>query len=499
MTPARRPSNLPIRAGTWALAGLLAGLAGCRSQEREQDKAERERLTMEMFQELVQQGTLSPVSSMEDAFGEFRPEMGATPEDYGSLEGEPGVDPGPPNVGPTPLEPGPGADPDPVVEPPVEPEVTTVPGPPPNYYQMFGPRIIVHEETGLITKPFPMRATAGANLFTFLTKYGDFPFWNGEGTQPAGTVYVEPMAGQDTEFLSQNMRGAGPAPGKDVPMGDWLVVTAGPELLLDVEAFIDTFAGGPPMIEIEAKIVEWVVRDTLDLGVQDVSVDFPTKTLIDQFGWDFPNQSSPTSGGEFFAAISSIHDGVTYSAMFEALAAYDNVSIISRPKITVREGVKAKIESITKLPYLKVQSINNSGNAATNLDFQDVGVQLYVTPRLVGTSNIALQIDIEASQQTGSAVTFEVGGIGSGSTISTPILSTRSAETLVYLKPRQAVILGGLISERIVEEESGIPFLKDLPLLGYLFKSTLESKENSTLLFFIRPRLIEGTDLNQPM
>ncbi len=483
------------RAVAWSLAGLLAGLVGCRSQEREQDKAEREALTMEMFQELVQQGTLTPIGSMEDAFGEFRPEMGATPEDYGSLEGMPGRPaPGPGSVaaGPAPLEPA---------LPPVEPTTpaVTVPGPPPNYYQMFGPRIIVHEATGLITKPFPMRSTSGGSLMTFLTKYADFPFWNGEGVQPAGTVYVDQMVAQDTEFLSDDMRKAGPAPGKDIAMGDWIVVTAGPELLQEVEAFIDTFAGGPPQIEIEAKIVEWVVRESLDLGVQDVSIDFPTKTLIDEIGWDFPNQSSPTSGGEFFAGISSIHDGVTYAAMFEALASYDNVSIISRPKVAVREGVKAKIEAITKLPYLKVQSINNSGNAATALDFQDVGVQLYVTPRLVGTSNIALQIDIEASQVTGSAVTFEVGGIGSGSTISTPILSTRSAETLVYLKPRQAVILGGLISERIVEEESGIPFLKDLPMLGYLFKSTLESKENSTLLFFIRPRLIEGTDLNQPM
>lgn len=457
------------------------------------DKVERERLTVEMFQELVQQGTLTPVGSMEDAFGEFRPEMGATPEDYGRLDGEFGAPaPGSLTAGPGRLQREPA-----VVEP--GPPEATVPGPPPNYYQIFGPRIIVHEATGLITKPFPMRSTSGTALMNFLVAYADFPFWNGEGVQPMGTVYVEQMIGQDTEFLSEDMRKAGPAPGKDIAMGDWIVVTAGPELLLEVEAFIDTFAGGPPQIEIEAKIVEWVVRESLDLGVQDVSIDFPAKTLIDQFGWDFPNQSSATSGGEFFAAISSIHDGVTYSAMFEALAAYDNVSIISRPKVAVREGVKAKIESITKLPFLQVQSINNSGNAATALAFQDVGVQLYVTPRLVGTSNIALQIDIEASQQTGTAVTFEVGGIGSGSTISTPILSTRSAETLVYLKPGQAVILGGLISERIVEEESGIPFLKDLPLLGYLFKSTFEAKENSTLLFFIRPRLIEGTDLNQPM
>ena len=78
------------------------------------------------------------------------------------------------------------------------------------------------------------------------------------------------------------------------------------------------------------------------------------------------------------------------------------------------------------------------------------------------------------------------------------MISTRTAETLVYLKPGQAVILGGLISERSFEEETGIPLLKDLPMLGYLFKSTREGTEKTTLLFFIRPRLIEGTDFTQP-
>jgi type II secretory pathway component GspD/PulD (secretin) len=480
MSPERsRPRRAP-RGGRRALVLACLLLAACRSQEREEERAERERLTAEMFQELVQQGTLTPVTSMEDPFSEFRPEMGATPEDYGRLgggEAAPAVpDPDPPRT-----------------EAPRDPAPI---GPPPqSAYQRFGARIIVHEETGLITKPYPMRTTAGASLYKFLTTYADFPFWNGEGVQPPDTVYVESLTNYDVEFLSDTMRKPGPAPGKDVPMGDWLVVTAGPDLLAEVEAFIDTFAGGPPQIEIEAKIVEWVVRESLDLGVQDVSAIFPPNTLVSDLGWDFPNAASIDTGGEFFAGISSIHDGVTYAAMFEAMAAYDNVSIISRPKVSVREGVKAELEAITRNPYLKVTAINNSGNASTQLDYLDVGVQLYVTPRLVGTRNIALQIDIEASQQTGNAVTFAVGG---GATVSTPVLSTRSAETLVYLKPGQAVILGGLITERVVEEERGIPLLKDLPLVGYLFKSTYEQKEEATLLFFIRPRLIEGTDLNQP-
>jgi type II secretory pathway component GspD/PulD (secretin) len=76
-------------------------------------------------------------------------------------------------------------------------------------------------------------------------------------------------------------------------------------------------------------------------------------------------------------------------------------------------------------------------------------------------------------------------------------MATRTAETLVYLKPGQAVILGGMITERTVEEEDGIPILMDIPVVGFLFKSRLEATELATLLFFIRPRVLEGTDLMQ--
>jgi len=478
--------------------GLLLLTAGCRSQERQERKAEQRRLTLEMWRELVEKGTLSPVDSMEDPFGEFHPEMGVTPEDYervgavppaAEAEGPGEAVPAEEVLDPVLVDPEP-ADPEPSM---------AVPEPPPNYYRQFGHRIIVHEATGLITKPYPMPSTAATHLMTFMQAYSGFPLWTGEGPQEPDTILVEVLAGMEEEFLSKNMRASGPAPGSVVPMGDWFVVTAKPELLQEVETFIDTFAAGPPQIEIEAKIVEWVVRDSLDIGISDVNLDFPGQTLVDQIGWNFPNQGSLDTTGEWFAGISSIHDGVTYAAMFEALATFDNVSIISRPKVAVRDGTKAKIEALTKLPYLKVTGINNTGNATTALSFLDIGVQLYVTPRLVGTGTIALQIDIEASQTTGNAVTLEVAaGSADAGTISTPILSTRRAETVVYLKPQQAVILGGLISEQTIEEEDGVPLLKDLPLLGYLFKSTFESKENTTLLFFIRPRLIEGTDLNQP-
>ncbi len=60
------------------------------------------------------------------------------------------------------------------------------------------------------------------------------------------------------------------------------------------------------------------------------------------------------------------------------------------------------------------------------------------------------------------------------------------------------MILGGLISERTVEREKKVPLLGDIPLLGILFRSTYKRTEKTNVLFFIRPRILRGTDLNRP-
>lgn len=448
------------------LGALLPSLVGgCLSEEKKAEKDQRDRLTMEMFRELIEEGTLTPVDSMEDAFAGITPDvgMGATPEERKESARAPGVD------APTETE---------VEE---EPE-NYVELPPVNPFALFGKRIKVHQDTGLITKPYPMEVAVATSVLEFLTAYGDFPLWappkpGDNSTQPFDAVYIESRVGMDKE--------------------QWLVVTANPQLLEDVEYFINTFAASPPRIEIEAKIVEWVVRDTLDLGVKDASALFPDHTLVNALEWGFPNSAGDLSGGEFLATIGTLQDGVTYAAMFEALSSFENVSIISRPKVATNDGVKASIQATTRFPYLSVTGIGANGIANTKLDFLQFGIQLNVTPSLVGTDTVKLEIHVEESQQVGSAVTFAVGGGDAAGQVTTPIMSTRKAETTVSLKPGQAVILGGLITERITERERGIPVLMDIPVLGYLFKSTLEETETATLLFFIRPRILEGTDLTQ--
>jgi type II secretory pathway component GspD/PulD (secretin) len=283
-----------------------------------------------------------------------------------------------------------------------------------------------------------------------------------------------------------------------VDVADWLVVTAGFDALREVQDFINTFAAGVPQIEIEAKIVEVSLTDVLDIGVKPIDnqtpiFGFPDHAFVRGLTYSLPNFASSTAANSLLQ-LGGVQDGVEFNAMLQALATNENVSIISRPKVAVREGGRAEIVNTIKLPNYNVSSFNAAGQASAALTYEEVGIKLYVMPRVVGTDTVALAIDIENSAQSGSSVGFT---LQNGQTVSNPILSRRAAKTVVYLEPGQAVILGGLISERNVKVENKVPLLGDIPLLGQIFSSSLDRKEQTNVLFFIRPRILQGSDLNR--
>lgn len=362
--------------------------------------------------------------------------------------------------------------------------------PPFNPWREFGARILWDPQTRLVTKPYPIRVGSGEKVLGLCRDYGGFREYDPKsGPQGPDTVHFDLQKEYDAESLSADLRGKVGAPFTRVPLADWLFVTASPERLRDFEYFLDTFFASPPQIEIEAKIVEVVLRDDFDVGIRDFLAVLPERDFVDTLAFNFPNTSG---GAEFLTSIGAIQDGTTYSAILEALATLENVSITSRPRSVVREGARARIESIDRIPFLQLTTVNASGGFNTQLQWQEVGVRLYVTPRLLGSHTVSLEIDIEASQQTGNAVTVQTA---SGDDVTTPILSTRLARTQVYLHDGQAVILGGLIAERAVDNVRKLPMLGDLPGIGWFFRSTFQSSERTQILFFIRPRVIEGSDL----
>lgn len=385
-----------------------------------------------------------------------------------------------------------------------DPQVSTAPSSTVNPYLAFGGRILVHAD-GRITKPYPLPPKRGRrvlDLMVMMSRQGYLPVqevpFDAPGDADPSVVKAVLLENWDAE-LYQNLRQF-PPKDQDVPASDWLVCTAVPELLEEVEYFMHLFAAGVPQIEIEAKIVELTETNVFDYGVRPQvgtggalvpQVQLPQNTLIDNLLFSFPNAEG---ANDAILALGAVQDGTTVAAILEAVKTWDNVSIISQPKIAVREGGKAEILNTEELPFFNVKSISDQGTFNATLDFKEVGVKLYIVPRIVGSRTFALQIDIEASQEAGTLTTVVSDQAGD---LETPIIAKRSVNTIVYLEEGQVLILGGLTSERKREFERKLPILGDIPLLGWLFKSKFNQVTRNHVLFFIRPRVLEGSDFHR--
>ena len=104
-----------------------------------------------------------------------------------------------------------------------------------------------------------------------------------------------------------------------------------------------------------------------------------------------------------------------------------------------------------------------------------------IVPVIAGTDSVILQIYADVSAITAFAPTTPV---------STPITSTRTAITTVYLKDGHTLVIGGLQSKTLFESETKVPILGDIPLLGFLFRSTSMTRNDTKVEFHITPRIV---------
>lgn len=370
----------------------------------------------------------------------------------------------------------------------------------------FGSRIQVYD-SGFIAKTFHFPLGTGEKALQLLRDYGGlnvhavFDKENStppEHPQAPDAVVLHLLEGFDKEAFSAP-RSQNLDPPTPIPLADVLIVTAMPGPLRRIQDFVHTFISDVRQIEIEAKIVEVSTRRSLDYGIRPIDDATPifglpnAGSLVNSVDFSFGNT---VEASEAIFKVASVFDGVEFNALLELVAQREEVSIISRPKVAVREGARAEVRTTKKIPFFKVSAINASGNFTTNLDFVDVGVQMYVIPRVIGRDTIILNIDVEASQQTGTAVALTQGSEDNTSVVTVPEISKRRTTTTVRLEPGQAIILGGLITERKLERERKIPFLGDIPLLGNLFRNSFTESRQTNVLFFIRPRILQGFDLN---
>lgn len=225
---------------------------------------------------------------------------------------------------------------------------------------------------------------------------------------------------------------------------------------------------------IEATIAEVTLTDDLNFGVQ----------------W-FLNRGAH-SGGYSTAAqpLTSSYPGFNYSfltqnsqVVLSALAQVTNVQVLSAPRLMVINNESARLEVGDEVPIVTQQatSLLTTDTALVNsVQYQDTGVILEVTPHINRSGAVVLDV----SQEVSSVVNTTTSGIDS------PTIQQRKISSIVNVQDGETVALGGLISDTTNRSGQGIPYLRDIPVLGHLFGTETNSKERTELLVFLRPVIV---------
>jgi type IV pilus assembly protein PilQ len=245
------------------------------------------------------------------------------------------------------------------------------------------------------------------------------------------------------------------------------------------------------------------VQLQLDLGTSGATVDPTTGTITGhqrRIISNFP-AGAPFAGDPFFSLLQGKTGPFRNLAAFLSAAENDgNIRIISRPSVMTLNNVASTIQSLRVLRISLPSSTNiasGSGaaaGAAVATERIPIGIILTVTPQVSADGFILMNISVKSSSIANSPTV----GSGSGPVIPFDELS-REAIANVLVRDGETIVIGGIIKDTRATSESGIPYLKDIPVLGWLFKNMRWQKDFEELIVFITPRIISGGSENLPL
>jgi general secretion pathway protein D len=281
---------------------------------------------------------------------------------------------------------------------------------------------------------------------------------------------VSPLGGQANGFNSQGPR---IVPSEE---NNSLMILATPSEFRVIEGALKQVDVAPRQVLIEVTLADIALTDELRYGLQwhfefgENSVTFGSSTEpsaeLPGFSWGFNNNADA-------------------SAVLNALETFTDVNVISSPKLLVLNNESATLQVGDEVPVPSASAVSTAaGNApiVNTIQYRNTGVILTVTPRINDGGLVMLDIEQEISNVVETA----------SSGIDAPTIQQRRLTSSVSVQNGETIALGGLIRNSLSKTNSGVPFLKDIPLLGNAFKDTSITERRSELIILLTPRIINN-------
>ncbi|HEX6745864.1 MAG TPA: secretin N-terminal domain-containing protein [Longimicrobium sp.] len=254
-----------------------------------------------------------------------------------------------------------------------------------------------------------------------------------------------------------------------------LLIRATPADYETLRQAIEQLDTRPLQVMIEVLIAEVRRNSQFGLGI-DVRV--PQHEINDN-GTSIGGELVGGTAGDVALRILKLGN-VEANVIIHALAASGDVTILSRPVILAQNNEAARILVGDQRPFIQISRSFPTDNAARDqvIQYRDVGTQLTIRPTVNPDGYVTLSVLQEVSNATNET---QFGA---------PIISTREAETRLLVKDGHTVVIGGLIDHQRDSNNSGVPLLKDIPLIGGLFRSTSRQKTSTELFLFLIPHVL---------
>ncbi len=342
----------------------------------------------------------------------------------------------------------------------------------------------------IVVVDFPDRVKMIRDFVNTLDNAGSGRFASGDTRNgmplEVGCFRTEHIAAKTAE---QALQGVLSKSGKVTVMEkeDRLLVTDYADNLAMVEKVLASIDHPRPQVRITALIYDLSLRDIEDLGI---NWNHAIKTNIDSAGvaqgklgidslMEVPFQAG-TAGSTLTFMNLSRHFDITAVAV--ALQGASDSRLLADPNVAVLENEEAIIKKVSEIPYQQLTQTQQGGNIGTTA-FKEAGITLTVLPKIASDGTIRMIVHPEVSRLTG----FTPGD-------NQPIIDTTSTTTVLSVANRQTVVIGGLRQRSDVGDFSGVPYLKDLNVVGRLFRSRNTDVRESELVVFLSPEIIGYAD-----
>jgi general secretion pathway protein D len=302
-----------------------------------------------------------------------------------------------------------------------------------------------------------------------------------DGLTPAAPQRVPPAP---TPALSSAPNPAA-GDGEDIRVGldkesNSLLIQASPSRWLQVQKILDEIDRAPPQVLIEASIVEVTLTDDFRFGVDWSALGAGGKLTVASIETNNAGAIAPQ-----FPGFSVTFLDKNIMAALNTLGQKTAVQVVSAPKIVALDNHTAKLQVGDQVPVVTQSSqATTAPNSPViaSVDYRSTGVILSVTPRVTGDDRIVLDI----TQEVSAVAETTTSGIDS------PTIQQRHLESSLILNNGGVVALGGLISNQRTSSDGGIPWLKDTPVVGRLFKTEKKGGNRTELIVLLTATVLKS-------